>query len=50
MQEEMKYPNRNMWLLTETVIIANKKYFGRSLNKLEFGGQLTMKDVSLKQK
>jgi transposase len=44
MQEQMEQLNRNMKLLTEQVAIANQKRFGRSSEKLEFDGQLTMKE------
>ncbi|MDD2294085.1 MAG: IS66 family transposase [Bacteroidales bacterium] len=44
MQEQMEKLNRNMELLTEQVAIANQKRFGRSSEKLELDGQLTMKE------
>ncbi|HPU62559.1 MAG TPA: IS66 family transposase [Mobilitalea sp.] len=44
MQEQMEQLNRNMELLTEQVAIANQKRFGRSSEKLEIDGQLTMKE------
>lgn len=44
MQEQMDQLNRNMELLTEQVAIANQKRFGRSSEKLEIDGQLTMKE------
>ncbi|HKM34006.1 MAG TPA: transposase [Lachnospiraceae bacterium] len=36
--------NRNVELLTEQVSIANQKRFGRSSEKLELDGQLSLKD------
>jgi transposase len=44
MQEQMEQLNSNMELLTEQVAIANQKRFGRSSEKLELDGQLTMKE------
>lgn len=44
MQEQMEQLNRNMELLTEQVAIANQKRFGRSSEKLEIDGQLSMKE------
>lgn len=44
MQEQMVQLNRNVELLTEQVSIANQKRFGRSSEKLELDGQLSLKD------
>lgn len=44
MQEQMEQLNKNMELLTEQVAIANQKRFGRSSEKVEIDGQLTMKE------
>ncbi|WP_349948561.1 transposase [Lacrimispora sp. BS-2] len=44
MQEQMGQMNRNMELLIEQLSIANQKRFGRSSEKLDIDGQLSMND------
>lgn len=44
MQEQMAQMNKNMELLIEQVSIANQKRFGRSSEKMEMDGQLTLTD------
>ena len=44
MQEQMTQLNRNVELLTEQVAIANQKRFGRSTEKIELDGQLSLTD------
>lgn len=42
MQEQMNQMNHNLKLLTEQIAIANQKRFGRSSEKLDLDGQLSL--------